>query len=53
MLRAKAGSLSISDDGEVGMVLRLGSELRTSMEIDDNIQMKCFRPGDWKEKYNT
>jgi len=40
VLRAKAGSLAIGDDGEVGVVLGLGSELGTSMEIDDDIQIE-------------
>jgi hypothetical protein len=31
VLGAKAGSLAISDDGEVGMVLMLGSDLGRSM----------------------
>jgi hypothetical protein len=39
VLSAKAGRLPISDDGEVGAVLRLGSELGTSMESEYNIRM--------------
>jgi hypothetical protein len=34
MLGAKAGSLAISDDGEVSMVLGLGSDLGISMGME-------------------